>query len=56
MTFHRLMIGAALLLAALSLRVYLPEETRPAIAAVQQLIGEDEYALPEEAVAWMPWR
>ena len=56
MTYHRLMIAAALLLAALGLRVYVPAESEHMLAAVQQLIGENEYVLPGEAVAWMDWR
>ena len=56
MTFHRLMIAAALLAAAAAMKVYLPGVSALALPAVQQLISEQEYALPREAVAWMDWR
>ena len=56
MTYHRLMIALALLAGALALRLYVPEQSAPALAAVQQLIAEQEYALPGEAAAWLDWR
>lgn len=56
MTYHRLMIALALLAAALAMRVYVPEQSEKALAAVQTLIAEDEYALPEEARTWLDWR
>ena len=56
MTYHRLMIALALLAAAAALRLYVPAEGGAALAAVQGLIGEQEYALPGEAAAWLDWR
>lgn len=56
MTYHRLMIALALLASALALRLYVPAESGLTLAAVQTLIGEDEYALPQEALSWMDWR
>ena len=56
MTFHRLMIAAALLLAAVGLKIYLPEAAGVTLSAVQALINEQTLAIPQEAVAWMDWR
>ena len=58
MTFHRLMIAAALFLAAVCLRIYLPEAAQAALPAVQELIDEDSFAvpLPQEALDWLDWR
>ena len=56
MTYHRLMIALALLAAAAAMRLYLPEQSAPALAAAKALISEEEYTLPEEAVAWLDWR
>lgn len=58
MTFHRLMIAAALFLAAVGLRLYLPETAEETLPAVQALIDEEDFVLtlPEEAVAWLDWR
>ena len=56
MTFHRLMIAAALLLAAVGLKLYLPEAAAVTLPAVQTLIDEQTLAIPREAVAWMDWR
>ena len=56
MTYHRLMIAAALLLAAVLLRVYLPETGAETVRQMQALAAEQTLALPREAVAWMDWR
>ncbi len=56
MTYHRLMIALALLAGALALRLYVPEQSAPALAAVRELIAEQEYALPGAAAAWLDWR
>ena len=56
MTYHRLMIALALLAACAALRLYLPAEGEQALAAVQGLIAEQEYVLPEEARTWLDWR
>ena len=58
MTYHRLMIAAALLLAAIGLRLYLPETAEQTLPAVQELIDEQELVLtlPEEAARWLDWR
>ncbi len=57
MTYHRLMIAAALFLAATCLKIYLPEQGAPALAAVRQTIDADAFALPlpEGAIAWLDW-
>ena len=56
MTYHRLMIAAALLLAVVLLRVYLPEAGAETVRQVQAIIGEQTLALPQEAVSWADWR
>lgn len=57
MTYHRLMIAAALFLAATCLKIYLPQQGGQALEAVQALIDEQSFALPlpEEALAWLDW-
>ena len=56
MTYHRLMIALALLAAAAAMRLYLPAEGAAALAGTKTLISEEEFALPEEAAAWLDWR
>ena len=57
MTFHRLMIAAALFLAATCLKIYLPEQSEQTLGAVRALVDEQTFALPlpEEALAWLDW-
>lgn len=58
MTYHRLLIAASLLLAAIGLRLYLPETAEQTLPAVQELIDEEDFVLrlPAEAAAWLDWR
>ena len=57
MTFHRLMIAAALFLAATCLKIYLPGVVRDALPAVRELIDRESFALPvpQEAIQWLAW-
>lgn len=57
MTYHRLMIAAALFLAATCLKIYLPRQSEQTLGAVRELIDEQTFALPlpEEALAWLDW-
>lgn len=58
MTYHRLMIAAALFLAATCLKIYVPDAAEQTIPALQELIEEETFALPlpQEAIAWLDWR
>ena len=55
MSYPRLFIAAALFLAAACAKTYLPQRAEAPIAAVQELIDRDGFALPlpEEAVVWL---
>ena len=55
MSYPRLMIAAALFLAAACAKTYLPEWAEAPIAAVQEMVDRDGFALPlpEEAAVWL---
>ena len=55
MSYTRLAVAAALFLAATCGKIYLPERAEEPIAAVQELIDRDGFALPlpEEAATWL---
>ncbi len=57
MTFHRLMIASALFLAAICLKITVPEQAGEMLAAVQARMDAESFALPlpEEALQWLDW-
>ena len=57
MTYHRLMIAAALFLAAVWLKIAVPEQAGEMLDAVQVRMDTESFAipLPEEALKWLGW-
>ena len=55
MTDRRALAAAALFLALVAARIFLPQAGGEAAAWLQQAVSRDTLALPEGAAAWLDW-